>query len=225
MRYIQIPESFLKAIAEKGKSANGKMYSRLWFYWLSEYVDEIFEEDFLEKQIKALPKVNSSEISEIYKLGIHLLRADEFKIIEKKAKKTKITKPMTRERKTLVAKVIEYLNEKTGTSFETTGVNVELICARADDGYGLDDFKVVIDKKVYDWKGSDQQIYLRPKTLFAKSNFENYLNELSFISSKNDKQYPAASSTTSKFHRLSDSASKAKQLIGFFPDKAANGNS
>ena len=37
----------------------------------------------------------------------------------------------------------------------------------------------VIDNKVSQWKGTDSEMYLRPKTLFSPSNFEGYLNEVS----------------------------------------------
>ena len=52
MRHFVIPETFFKSIAEKGK-----LYSRLWFYWLSEFVDELFEPEFLEKMLKNKGKV------------------------------------------------------------------------------------------------------------------------------------------------------------------------
>ena len=80
MRYFYIPEEFFKLIAEKGK-----LYSRVWFYWLSEFVDEIFEPDFLEKQEK-LYTSKVGEISEIYHFGVQLLQHN-FKIIEEKEKK------------------------------------------------------------------------------------------------------------------------------------------
>ena len=41
----------------------------------------------------------------------------------------------------------------------------------------VDDFKVVIDKKVKGWKGTNMEMYLRPETLFG-TKFEGYLNEI-----------------------------------------------
>lgn len=194
MRHFQIPESFFKGIAEKGK-----LYSRIWFYWLSEFVDEIFEPDFIEKQEKAFPKV--SEIKDVYNFGVQLLQQD-FKIIEIKGKKKRTEKPLTKEIRKMAEQVLDYLNQQAETKFSLKGSNVQLIAARAAEGYTLPDFKTVIDRKVIDWKGSDRQIYLRPITLFSKMKFENYLN-----GTTNAKP-------TSKFSRFGDSIKKAQQFIG-----------
>ena len=48
--------------------------------------------------------------------------------------------------------------------------------ARLNEGYSLDDFKQVIEKKVNEWKGTEMEKYLRPETLFG-TKFENYLNQ------------------------------------------------
>jgi hypothetical protein len=74
VRYFVIPEIFFKNVAEKGK-----LYSRIWFYWLSDCSDEIFELDFIEKQETKFPSI--SEIREIYEFGIQLLQ-QEFKIMK-----------------------------------------------------------------------------------------------------------------------------------------------
>ena len=36
----------------------------------------------------------------------------------------------------------------------------------------------IIDKKVFKWKGTDWEQYLRPSTLFNKTKFEEYLSEV-----------------------------------------------
>jgi uncharacterized phage protein (TIGR02220 family) len=190
VRKYVIPEIFFKSIAEKGK-----LYSRIWFYWLSGFADELFEPDFIEKQEA---KFKISEIKEIYHFGIHFLQQD-FKIIE-----TKKEKSVNSEYKGIAIQVIEYLNIHAETTFSTKlGSNIELICARLKEGYTLQDFKSVVDIKVKDWKGTDWAKFLRPNTLFAKTKIENYLN-----SNNNDKQ-PA-----SKFSKFADSVAKAKTIIG-----------
>ena len=76
--------------------------------------------------------------------------------------------------------IINYLNDKAGKNFKhTTEANKRLINGRYNDGYTLEDFMKVIDNKVSQWKGTDSEMYLRPKTLFSPSNFEGYLNEVS----------------------------------------------
>ena len=84
--------------------------------------------------------------------------------------------------------IITYLNEKTGKKLRWDAKsNQKEIKARFNEGYTLDDFKTVIDKKYHEWgrkptkeelqRGvNDMRIYLRPKTLFG-SNFDVYLNQ------------------------------------------------
>lgn len=73
--------------------------------------------------------------------------------------------------------IINYLNEKTGKKFRVVDSNKKLIRARWREKYTLEDFKKVIDIKVEKWLGNDMEEYLRPKTLFASSHFDDYLNE------------------------------------------------
>ena len=84
--------------------------------------------------------------------------------------------------------IISYLNEKTGKKLRwNVKSNQREIKARFNEGYTLDDFKTVIDKKYHEWgkepteeekkRGvKDMRIYLRPKTLFG-GNFDAYLNQ------------------------------------------------
>ena len=73
--------------------------------------------------------------------------------------------------------IIEYLNLKTGSKFKpTTKPYVQAIRSRLKEGYTIDDFKTVIDKKCREWKGTKLEKYLTPKTLFAPSHFDTYLN-------------------------------------------------
>jgi len=74
--------------------------------------------------------------------------------------------------------VIDYLNEKTGKHYRSKAAATrKLIKARFADGYTLDDFKHVIDVKVSQWLGTEQDKFLRPETLFRPGHFESYLNE------------------------------------------------
>lgn len=73
--------------------------------------------------------------------------------------------------------IIEYLNIKTGSKFKaTTKPYIQAIRSRLKEGYTVDDFKIVIDKKCREWKGTKLEKYLTPKTLFAPSHFDTYLN-------------------------------------------------
>ena len=80
------------------------------------------------------------------------------------------------ELKEIYIAVVAYLNEKTGAKFKPVESNIKFIRARVNDGYTLEDFKTVVDKKVAEWIGTDQQKYLRPETLFG-NKFDGYLNQ------------------------------------------------
>lgn len=80
-------------------------------------------------------------------------------------------------KESIYTSVIDYLNEKAGTKYRpSSGKTQTLIRARIREGFTLDDFKTVIDKKVSEWKGTDMEKYLRPETLFG-TKFEGYLNQ------------------------------------------------
>lgn len=74
--------------------------------------------------------------------------------------------------------IIEYLNQKTGKEFRhSTKTTAKLIEARLNDGYTVENFKTVIDKKCAEWMDTEQEQYLRPETLFKPAHFESYLNQ------------------------------------------------
>ena len=76
--------------------------------------------------------------------------------------------------------IIDYLNTKAGTRFRASSKSTySHIRARLHEGFTVDDFKVVIDKKCDEWMGTDFQQYLRPATLFG-TKFESYLNAPAF---------------------------------------------
>ena len=80
-------------------------------------------------------------------------------------------------RQNTIKEIIEYLNLKTKKSYKvTTKVTQRYINARLEEGYSLEDFKCVIDKKVREWQGTEMDPYLRPETLFG-TKFEGYLNQ------------------------------------------------
>ena len=75
------------------------------------------------------------------------------------------------------SEIIGYLNKKTGQKLKsTTKVYQRLINARWHEGYKLQDFKTVIDNKSFEWQGTEFWKYMTPKTLFASSHFDEYLN-------------------------------------------------
>lgn len=75
------------------------------------------------------------------------------------------------------SEIINYLNEKLGSHYKAgTPKTKNQIKARYKEGFKIEDFKTVIDKKIDEWYGTPMQKYLRPETLFG-TKFEGYLNQ------------------------------------------------
>lgn len=73
--------------------------------------------------------------------------------------------------------IVAHLNEVAGTAYKSTSKATQRhISARLAEGYLLEEFYAVIDKKWREWGGSDMEKYMRPETLFG-TKFEGYLNE------------------------------------------------
>lgn len=72
--------------------------------------------------------------------------------------------------------ILSYLNRVTGKNFRPVDANLKLISSLLKD-YSRPEIERVIDNKTSKWKGTDFDDYLRPSTLFRKSNFDGYLNE------------------------------------------------
>ena len=85
--------------------------------------------------------------------------------------------------------IVSYLNEKAGTAYKhTTAKTQSAIKARLAEGFKVDDFKTVIDKKCAEWIGDEKmEKYLRPETLFG-TKFEGYLNAKTTGRNVNDGQ-------------------------------------
>ena len=77
--------------------------------------------------------------------------------------------------------IVDYLNSKTDKNYRsTTAKTRDLIKARYNEGFRLDDFKQVVDNKVVGWLDDEKMNkYLRPETLFS-NKFEGYLNEVPY---------------------------------------------
>ena len=75
--------------------------------------------------------------------------------------------------------IIEHLNKRASTSYRpSTKKTQAIIRARLAEGFTIDNFKTVIDKKCDEWLGDEKmERYLRPETLFS-NKFEGYLNFL-----------------------------------------------
>lgn len=86
--------------------------------------------------------------------------------------------------------IVDYLNLKTNKTFKAgSKATKDIINARYNDKFTLEDFKKVIDIKSTEWNHiplpnqSDMRLYLRPQTLFS-NKFEGYLNQVGTTTAK-----------------------------------------
>ena len=76
-------------------------------------------------------------------------------------------------------RVLAWLNEKSGKNFRMTATNVDLIVSRMKGGISPDQLKAIVTRKCRQW-ASDEKMreFLRPATLFNRTNCEQYVGEL-----------------------------------------------
>ena len=121
--------------------------------------------------------------------------------------------------------IINYLNLKAGAMYKATNSKtINLVKSKLKDGFTVDDFKTVIDKKVKAWKGTLFEQYLTPFTLFG-DKFEMYLNQNIPTTSKtnNNNSYTAKNNYNSnknlRFHNFKgrdyDYDDLEKKLLGW----------
>ena len=92
--------------------------------------------------------------------------------------KSKQAKPKASSHEQEIEDIVLYLNEKADKHFLVrNGSTQKLIRARLEEGRSVGDFKTIIDNKVKQWLGTENDKYLRPETLFAAKHFDSYLNE------------------------------------------------
>ncbi len=126
-------------------------------------------------------KYNGDEVS--YKNDVRLSTENDKGSASKCSSKTNLLKDLstidTNLYKYIEAanEIISYLNLNLGTKYkEKNKGTLILINKRIDEGYTVDDFKSVIDKKVKTWRNTKFEQYLNPQTLFG-DKFEIYLNQ------------------------------------------------
>lgn len=161
-------------------------------YASNEYFAKLFKttEQTISKKIKKLEQKNYVTISykkrgcEVISRKIRLTKmlTDDYRkresTINENVKENNISINNTNINNIyIVEQVIKHLNEITNSNYKsTTRTTRDKIKARLNEGFTLDDFIVVIDKKFWDWKGTKFEQYMRPETLFG-TKFESYLNQ------------------------------------------------
>ena len=83
------------------------------------------------------------------------------------------------ELKKQAVEILDFLNLMANRKYRPVKTNLKLIMARLSSGADFQDCKSMIARKVSQWgKDSKMVDYLRPKTLFNETNFEQYIGEL-----------------------------------------------
>lgn len=169
----------------------------------SKIIDELTKLGILEQENKGMPmkryfRINFQKIEELVfkkdsknlKSSIEENEKQGFKNFESKDLKNSnaciekisnnkeyINNNLNKELNNIYKEAVDYLNQKAGTKYKSNSKNTtKHIKARLNDGYTLEDFKSVIDKKCSEWLNTDMEKYLCPDTLFG-SKFEKYLNQ------------------------------------------------
>ena len=173
---------------------NQYSFDRTTWYTIDYEAFEKFSDDFFakkaaEKQEDAVQSIGQELAEEEPKNGLHkgqnLPNDNGQKLAQQYHRLPETTTETTTENNMSASKsdesipfkeIIEYLNEKTDNSYKPSAEgHKKFIRARWHEGNTLDDFKTVIDYKANEWMGTKWETYLRPKTLFATGNFDNYL--------------------------------------------------
>ena len=110
---------------------------------------------------------NNTQVKGLVRTNVD--NSTQSKVNKSKLNNTKKSKPKKDPR---IIEVIDYLNFKTNSNFKVA----KGLDSRLNEGYTVEDAKKVIDIKCAEWIGTDQEIYLRPQTLFS-DKFDGYLNQ------------------------------------------------
>lgn len=85
----------------------------------------------------------------------------------------------TRVLRAMAVQILVFLNSKASRNYQPLPANIDLIVARLRDGASVEDCYAVIAKKCREWLGdAKMNVYLRPATLFNRTNFAQYQGEL-----------------------------------------------
>lgn len=151
------------------------------------------EEKTTENQSKTEVKPNNNQTKSNSEPKVKVKDKEKEKGLLKDTQKEKPGKPDTPPLMPSVRQIIDHLNEKAGTKYMASSrATVELIKARLNERWTVEDHIKVIDNMTAAWKGDPKmEEYLRPSTLFARAHFEEYLN-----------RKPTARSGTNKFQNF-----------------------
>ena len=166
MRMLGKKEDDLKVLLGKQfilPFENGVLVIRHWR--LNNYIQKDRYKETIYKEEKAQLTIDNNNV---YNLDTNCIHSIDKISIDK----------ISIDKISIYVEIIDYLNNKTNSNYRYDGKKTkDLIKARMNEGFTLDDFKRVIDNKVNSWGNDEKMVkFLRPETLFS-NKFESYLNE------------------------------------------------
>ena len=121
--------------------------------------------------------LNNSDVSSMDTECIQNVSIGKVRLGKVRLGKVRLGKNILSSKLDCTDEIIQHLNMRAGTKYKSnTAKTKQLINARLNEGFTLDDFKTVIDKKCVEWCGTEFEKFLRPNTLFG-IKFESYLNQ------------------------------------------------
>lgn len=116
---------------------------------------------------------------------------------------------------------IEWFNELANKNFRDTETNRKMIRSRLNEGYTKEDVAKVVRLKVQQWKDNQKMNkYLRFTTLFAATNFSNYLQEAedTLEPQEKKKRESSAKEKTRKTNPVEEKIYQYKLFLSEHPD-------
>jgi uncharacterized phage protein (TIGR02220 family) len=116
---------------------------------------------------------------------------------------------------------IEWFNELANKNFRDTETNRKMIRSRLNEGYTKEDVAKVVRLKVQQWKDNQKMNkYLRFTTLFAATNFSNYLQEAedTLEPQEKKKRESSAKEKTRKTNPVEEKIQQYKLFLSEHPD-------
>lgn len=190
MRQVRASEDDLKVLLSKRyilKFESGVVVIKHWLIHNTIRQDRVVETKFLEEKQQLDIKENGSYTEKKMELPLFEAELGGVRQLTDKCPPNLTNLSYTKDLDLLgfIKSIIDYLNTKLGTRYRYDNTsNNKLIKGRLDEGRTLEDFYKVIDTKYDEWFNTDMAIYLRPQTLFNKTNFESYINQGSISKNK-----------------------------------------
>lgn len=182
------PLVLVPAISRRYNTTNEKMKTVITNYQLFEIEnDEFFSLSLIKRMEHLDSKRKQASIAGKRSAEVRMLNASSTDVqqtfnasstIKVNESKVNETKPKEIIEDIPYSEIVSYLNSESSSKYKASSSKTrDLIKARWNEGFRINDFTQVIDKKCASWSNDSNMVkFLRPETLFG-TKFESYLNE------------------------------------------------